>query len=496
MIAPTQNEEFDELLAECYNSTKLFCETFMPHVFYRPFSKIHDQIFELLDDESIQKIAIAAPRGIGKTSIVNKALPAKHILYRTKKYIVPISETSDVAIEQSENLKDELLTNEEATKVFGPISLRGDTFSKEQWITSGGTKVKPRGAGQQIRGRLHGYSRPDFFIGDDLENDESVESEDQRRKLKQWFLSAVINSVDRGSKDWRLVVIGTILHEDSLLSNLLRDSSWASIRLELCNDLYQSNWPKFMSDEKIAELVGEYREAGELDIFYREFRNIPVAVEERGFKPKYFQSYKETERELNNNEDVETVILSDPSKTHKKGNAKTAIVAVSVNIKTGNLYIRDIIDEQMYPDELYAEVFAMAERTNALILAPEVTGLNEYIMQPFLNAMSMANLHYIVIEVKPREGKTGPKRSAGLIPYYRGMNVWHRPNACGALESRLLQWPRPDRWDVIDAVSGIIYVMEEGERYFLPKETDGDIESEYRELESEYEESLNLVQMF
>ena len=46
-------------------------------------------------------------------------------------------------------------------------------------------------------------------------------------------------------------------------------------------------------------------------------------------------------------------------------------------------------------------------------------------------------------------------------------------------------WPRPARWDVIDALAGMLFVLEEGERYFTPSDLSDDIEDEYDELDNE-----------
>ena len=75
--------------------------------------------------------------------------------------------------------------------------MKSNTFSQDQWITETGTMVMPRGSGQQIRGLLFGNFRPDLIFGDDIEDSESVKSEEQRRKLKEWFFADVMNSVDR-----------------------------------------------------------------------------------------------------------------------------------------------------------------------------------------------------------------------------------------------------------------------------------------------------------
>jgi hypothetical protein len=493
--------QMDELLAECYAHTEVFAKTFFPDVFFRPFAKMHRELCRVLDDDNIQKVAIAAPRGIGKTSLFNMAFPAKRILYRDSNYIIPISATADAAVEQADDLKDQLVENELIHAVFGPQQPEKstDAFGQKAWVTRNGTKILPRGAGQQIRGKKHRSNRPDLFVIDDLEDDEAVESEDRREKLYRWLFSAVVNSVDRGSTDWRIILIGTILHEDAILSRLLKDPSWFTMRFEICNDQYESSWPEFISTTQVKKLAQEYRDQGLLEVFYREYRNIPIASEEQGFRPDMFIDYTTldkddprymTEEQLNRSPDVETVILSDPARTMRKGSANTAIVAVAIHRRTGLLYIRDVIEGQFDPNSMIEAMLDMAENTNALVLAPEVTGLNQYVTWPLENAMLRRGKHYVLVEVKPRESKTGPKRSGGLVPLYRQGMVLHNGPVCGGLEKYLMQWPRPEKWDVIDAVAGIIYAMEDGERFLgLIQDLDpAAIEAEYEELEYDPDE--------
>ena len=211
--------DLNEVMISCYKSTRTFAKVLFPERFHLPFSALHQQIIAILDDPTIQLAAIAAPRGFGKTSLVNLAYPAKKILFREKKFIVPVSCTADQAVLQAENLKRELLTNKEIVSLFGPM--KSETFSKETWITSTGTMVMPRGAGQQIRGFLFGRHRPDLIILDDLENSKEVDNEENRKKLKRWLFSDVMNAIDRTIKTWKIIMIGTILHEDSLLANLI-----------------------------------------------------------------------------------------------------------------------------------------------------------------------------------------------------------------------------------------------------------------------------------
>jgi len=476
--------EIDKIMQICSQSTKATCATLFPERFHRKFSKLHDEIFKVLDNDSMQKVVIAAPRGFGKTTIDTIAYPAKKILFREKKFIVPISCTATSAVMQGENLKRELLHNQYIVNLFGPM--KSEKFSAEQWITSTNTMVMPRGAGQQIRGILFNRYRPDLIIGDDLEDKESVKSEEQRAKLKEWFFSDVCNSIDRGSKNWKIVVVGTVLHEDSLLVNLLEDPEWHSVRLSLCDDDFKSNWPDFISDEEVIDLYNSHKNKtpSQVDLFYQEYRNIPISTEDAAFKFEYFKDYSEAEMiRTQKVKDWNTIILVDPAKTVKMHSAESAIVGVGIDKDGGSIYVRDIISNKLHPDELYDEAINMASRIGAMTIAVEVTSLHEFISQPFKNQMRIKGCHAQFKELKAVGRKED--RIKELIPYYRQGLVFHNPNCCLKLQSQLMSFPKSRLWDVMDALAYVTKFMELEGEYFTPPDVNLDIGEDYSDLYNE-----------
>ncbi len=76
------DKELEQILTQCSVSTRTTAKTFFPERFDLPFAEpVHGPIFDLIDGPH-QKVAIAAPRGWGKTSIVALALMARWILFR------------------------------------------------------------------------------------------------------------------------------------------------------------------------------------------------------------------------------------------------------------------------------------------------------------------------------------------------------------------------------------------------------------------------------
>jgi hypothetical protein len=467
-------------------STEVCAKTLFPERFTLPFSSLHRQIFNILDDDTIQKAAIAAPRGFGKTSLVNIAYPAQQLLFRRHKFIVQISNKATQAMLQSENLKQELLYNNSIKDLFGPM--KSDTFSKEMWVTQTGTMVLPRGAGQQVRGLLYGRNRPGLIILDDIEDSEAVQNPEQRAKMKEWFFADVMNSISRARSDWRIVVVGTLLHEDSLLANLLEDPNWITLQLSICNDKYESNWPDFISNEGVRKLADSYATQGLLDAFYREYRNIPVARENASFDQAMMKRYTEEKWNKEKQKDLESVVIVDPAKTVKMQSDFSAIVGLTFDSEKGRVYVRDVVAERLYPEEVYEHAFAMADRLGARAIGLEVTSLNEFITYPFNTAMRKRGKFYELVELKARGKKED--RIKALVPFYRMGIFWHNENVAPQIEAQLIAFPRAKRDDISDAIAYCVEMFSLGNRVFQADLTAEEMEAQARG--EEYDEFAGL----
>ena len=507
--------ETREILKICSRSTRMTAKVFFPERFYMPFADaIHGPIFDLIDGPH-QKVAIAAPRGYGKTSTVALALAARHILFELTPFIVYINKSETAAIMQTENLRRELATNPFIRKFFGPIRPRrtsedefDEQFSKKSWVAYN-TSMLPRGAGQQVRGILFKNYRPGLIIIDDLEDPEKIRNEELRKQLYEWLYADVVKSVPRigpSSKGWKIVYIDTLKHEDSVLQKLLDSNEWQSVRLEACDDDFKSTAPDFVSDEEIKAEWEQHVESGQTDVFFRELRNLPISTKDAAFQQSYFKYYNlPPERpiregidlqlidpDLQRSNNTETVVIVDPAKTVKMSSAESAIVGVGIDLNSARLYIRDAVSKRLHPDELYDEAFGMAIRLGAKVIGVETTGLEEFIKQPFKNEMLRRGSFFELVWLKARGGTNDEKgkslRIKELVPFYRLGYLYHNASCpdIKKLEQQLLMFPRSKLWDLMDALAYIIELLELGERYFAPQDTND--EEEYAELD--YERAL------
>jgi hypothetical protein len=490
------DSDLDELLAPCLHSTAMTAVTLFEDHITRPFCPLHTTILSLLDDDTKRLVAIAAPRGFGKTTLIGLCFIGRKALFRFAPYIVYISATAAEAAQKVKTLARELTENPIIKELFG--NLQGVKWAEEkgeiELIDEQGKPfcfIQAKGAGNQIRGLKWGKHRPSLFLVDDLESKEDAQSEEMRKKLKKWFFGDLIGAMDNADlSDSRVILIGTVVHQDSLLANLIDEKTdidfqdadqqemadliankekFHTVKLEACDDNYESIWPEFISTASIKAKAEAYRQRGLLDIFFMEFRNMVIAGEEASFQQTMFRYYSEFSEdfasELKNNE-IETIIIVDPAKTANTTSAFTAIVAIGFNSTKNKIYFRDCINKRLTPDLIFKEAVDMAVRYRTSIVGLEVTGLNNFITFPFQQYVA-TQTHYVqLVEIKAIKDKT--LRVAGLVPLYRMGCIYHNEllHIRGALEAQLLSFPYSKFWDVMDCFANCIEMFDLGERSF------------------------------
>lgn len=192
-----------------------------------PSSRMHTEIAAMLHEATSsrrRKIAIAAPRGHAKTTLVSLAYVLWSALYKKEALILMLSATSEQAQQLLRDIRSELTENtllrQDFPEVCGPlVSARGHgvVIRQNRIELPNGVCIRVLGAGQGIRGMKHRDQRPTLIVADDLEDLEQVESEEQRDKLWRWFAGTVLKA---GQPNTNTVVIGTVLHHESLLGRL------------------------------------------------------------------------------------------------------------------------------------------------------------------------------------------------------------------------------------------------------------------------------------
>lgn len=336
---------------------------------------------------------IAAPRGHAKSTNLTFKDSIHATVYGYKHYILLLSDSSEQAEGFLDEIKTELEENADLIEDFG--SLKGDkTWRSNGILTKNDIKIEAIGSGKKVRGRKHRNWRPDLIVLDDIENDENVNTPEQRKKLKSWFEKAVSKAGDTYTD---IVYIGTVLHYDSLLNNVLHNpryhakkyraviswaanqslwDEWESIYTNLFNENHEIDAQTFFEANREEMLEGtevlwedklSYYDLIEMKVtegeasFNSELQNDPIDPDNATFNEEWFDYY---EPELMDFSSAEYVFVgaNDPSLGKNKKSDTSSIINLALSNKTGYMYVVDASVEKRKPDVIIDDVFEMNRR--------------------------------------------------------------------------------------------------------------------------------------
>jgi predicted phage terminase large subunit-like protein len=151
--------------------------------------------------------------------MVTTAYPIWAILGKQqKKFCIIFCQTRAQAKQHMMNIRTELEGNDVLKKDLGPFQEESDEWGSFSLVfKKHGARITVASTEQSIRGIRHNEHRPDLIICDDVEDVQSAKTREGRDKTYHWLRGEVIPAGDRNT---RLIIVGNLLHEDSLLMRI------------------------------------------------------------------------------------------------------------------------------------------------------------------------------------------------------------------------------------------------------------------------------------
>jgi predicted phage terminase large subunit-like protein len=483
----TRPDEDQPLKEQCRYSLKLFCETYLKHWFYAPWCGFHLEIIQMLEDLTFAKTrrkqytAVASPRKHAKTTIVSKAYSLWLICYKHEPNIVLIADTIGQSCEYLDDVKNEIESNDLLIADFG--NLMGKLWRNNQITTANEVTITCKGTGSKIRGMAKRGRRPGIFIMDELENDEFVENANIRKKLRSWLTKAVIPS---SCETGKFFIIGTIMHEDSLLNNLLNSkefSYWKRYFYQAVQEFSESplwdEWVAIMeneesndSEEQAYQFYKDHRDEmlkgvkalwmdnyddyyydmmvmkwSDPDAFSSEEMNVAISPENQTFTAELLDSvtFDDIPCKI-----TEIKIGVDPSLGKSKKSDLSSICAVARG-ENGKLYVIDVDAKRRKVDILVEDVFSMAMKYNDKLskINIEANGLQHLFLEQFVMASEKTGVYFAYEGIKTDSNKEikiqalAPKMKQGSLKIHRRLKT---------LRNELLAFPKGKTDDIMDSV--------------------------------------------
>ncbi|WP_077603624.1 phage terminase large subunit [Oceanobacillus sojae] len=361
---------------------------------YLNAADFHRELCSILDSvtkgEVVTNLAYSVGRRHAKTAYLSNAFLCHQVVYRRKRYIVEVSETTDVAGDFITWTRHQLKFNEKLRDDFGellnPRSTMNELDNKYEFITSSGTKVTAKGVGTQMRGLRYLSVRPDLFILDDLESQDNTNTPEMRAKNLHWFRAEMLEALGFGGM---CIYMGTIVHYDSLLNHVINKRkdftsrkfpailSWADNEQlwEEWRSIYNADDPKakanadaFYEANKDELTAGtsvlwdemysykyfmEKREEMGARAFNQEYLGNPVDEESQIFNPENFRFFDEEDLE---NEQLTYYAAIDLAMGKSARGDYSAIITLAKKPDSQVVYVVDAYLAKIKPDEFMQEI--------------------------------------------------------------------------------------------------------------------------------------------
>ncbi|MDR1383609.1 MAG: hypothetical protein LBJ67_07165 [Planctomycetaceae bacterium] len=280
-----------------------FCEQYFPKKFKLAWSTYHLDVIKRLQEILVQgggKLALAMPRGSGKTTLVETAV-LWAILFGHCRYIVIIGANKSEALKIIEHIKDDIINtktllddfpesiypfrklNGSALLARGQIYLGELTgilwkpdsvkFAKIPGSLSSGATLISVGINGAIRGKAiktpdGEIQRPDMIVLDDPQTDDVARSPDQVTKLSK-KIEGTIGGLVGPAEELAMLMCCTVIAENDLADQYLNRNlkpQWRGLRFKMIETMptRMNMW------EEYAELRKE--DAVKATMFYRNNR--------------------------------------------------------------------------------------------------------------------------------------------------------------------------------------------------------------------------------
>ena len=473
----------------------------------------HREIWGLVTSNHKQ-VAIAAPRYHAKSTIVTHAYTLASVLFRESRYALIVSDTVTQSIQFLGDIKRELMENDDLRALFSVKCLAKDVEDDViVEMEDGHTfRIQAKGSEQKLRGLKWANLRPDLIIIDDAENDEIVMNKDRRTKFKRWFYGALIPCIASSGK---IRIVGTILHLDSLLENLMPASQiaaskasrslhliqedlreytnlrlpWKSVKYRAHTDDFKLLlWPEMKTAERFKLQRMDYVQQGLGDVYSQEMLNIPLDVTDTFFKKSDFIAMKQDDHKRN----LVYYATCDLAVSQAQRADYSAFVVGGMD-ENGILYCKHIIKDRLDAKDIVDTILMIQK-----IYKPVLFGLEQGTIQkaigPYLNEEMLKRGELIsTVLLKPSGDKLTRARSiqarmrSGACKFDKDAD-WYQN-----FEDELMRFPRDKHDDQVDAWAYLGLMLDK----MWEAPSDAEVESEeyeaYKRDNNQMEEGRSLV---
>lgn len=417
-------------------------------------------------------VAIAAPRGFAKSTAITHSYVLAKVCFREAEFVVLVADTEAQSILFLNDIKRELLENENLRGLFGVDVLLKDSETDFIVKFDDGhlVRIVAKGSGKAMRGLKWRNKRPDLIICDDMENDELVMNKDRRDKHKKWFAATLMPiRSDKGI----IRIVGTILHADSLLESFMppmnekttkeiglkvistKPRGWYALKYRAHNkDFSQLLWKEKKTKEDLVKIREYYESIGLLDVYSQEYLNHPIDESNTHFRRSDFLAMQEEDYK----KPKEYYITMDLAVTTKTATDYSVFMVWGVD-SDGYIHVVNVIRARMDSLEIVDTIFELVSLHDPVMVVTEKGTIANSILPAILKKMDETDI-FFVFELLPsttdklqRSQAIRLRARAGRVKIDKNAHWW------STFEDEIMMFPRSAKDDQVDAFSLIGHTL-------------------------------------
>lgn len=363
--------DVEELVSLAAIDPELYARTFFPKTVRQASPYFHREMYAALDDPNSPNVAFRVFRGGAKTTTLRIAL-SKRIAYGITRTALYASNSLGGSVSSLQWIKSQVEHNYQWAQTFK--LKKGRTWREDKIEIFHGIDEIPitvlaLGITGQVRGVNFEDYRPDFIVADDLDNEETAGTPEQRNKQQDLFFGALAHTLAPRTEAplAKLAVAQTPIAFGDIIDTCAKSPIWKVSTYGCFDENGNSRWPeRFLT----SDLRAQKEEAIRLlrhDIWLREMECTLISPELSAFNVSWLQYWDVLP------EGMVTYMGIDPASSESKTADFMAIVIVG--FYAGKVFLCDYYAAKgKNPEEISSKFFELAAQWKPRFCVVETVG--------------------------------------------------------------------------------------------------------------------------
>lgn len=451
-------EELMKLLAA---DDIFYCRYLFPTTFRQASPSWHRNYWQHFNDPTKDFFAAEIYRGGAKTTLTRAGM-SKRIAFGLSRNMLSIAISETMAEHSVRWLRSQVERRTLWAETFGIILGSKKTDSHLELINTTldiRINILAKGMTSGIRGVNLDDWRPDFINCDDISNEETTGTDDQRKKNYDLFFGTIVPCLAPKSEapTRKLVLNQTGLHEDDIVNKAHKDPSFFTVRYpKLIKDertgKERSAWEERVSTEDCLKEKREYIARNQLHVYFREFgcqiisrETSPLAIEWL----KYWETLPT---------DLVFYVGLDPAASKRTTAHRTACALIGHQPSSGNIYLVAYAAQQgKNPDEMWNWLVQIWRTKRPRQFGVETIAFQKFLAWYFKKQMLLTRTYFQITEVEDRRPK--PDRIIQALSGLASMGQFFVHRSMADFIERFGTWTEEIDWDLGDATAQAITLV-------------------------------------